>query len=63
MAESFIVICQSFDGKEALLLVSWNLIRRLFSFKRIVSKPKLSPFTQSKPIHADPSTIRSSRIT
>ena len=43
--------------------VSTALIRRLFSLIRMVSKPKLSPLTQSMPMQAEPSTIRSSRIT
>ena len=61
--ESLKVICQSFDGKLADELVSWALIRRLFSLRRSVSKPKDSPLTQSKPMQAEPSTMRSSRIT
>ncbi len=62
LEESLTVICQSFVGKLAELLVSWNLIRRLFSFSRMVSKPNDSPLTQSKPTQSQPSTIRSSRI-
>ena len=41
---SFAWSAQSFDGKPAATLVSSNLIRRLFSFNRSVSKPKLSLF-------------------
>jgi hypothetical protein len=44
-------------------LVSSNLIRVLFSFIRIVSKPKLSLLTQSKPKQPLPWTIRSSGMT
>jgi hypothetical protein len=44
-------------------LVSSNLIRVLFSFNRIVSKPKLSLLTQSRPTQRLPWTIRSSGIT
>ena len=48
-------------GKLAVELVSWKWRRTLFSLSRIVSKPKLSPFTQSNPTHRLPSTITSSR--
>ena len=63
LAESFAVICQSLAGKPDAVLVSSNLIRVLFSFIRIVSKPKLSLFTQSRPTQRLPWTIRSSGIT
>ena len=38
-------------------------MRVLFSFSRIVSKPKTSSLTQSRPTQALPCTIRSSAIT
>ena len=55
--------CQSLVGKPARSLVSSNLIRVLFSLSRMVSKPKLSLLTQSRPTQALPWTIRSSGIT
>ena len=63
LEESLKVSRQSLEGKLAVELVSTARMRRLFSLIRIVSKPKLSPFTQSNPIQALPSTIRSSRMT
>ena len=59
LAESFAVICQSLVGN-APTLVSSNLMRRLFSFRRMVSNPKLSLLTQSKPTQRLPWTMRSS---
>src|SRR5947209_18794322 len=49
LAESFAVSCQSLFGKPAEVLVSSNLMRVLFSLRRIVSNPNDSPVTQSKP--------------
>src|SRR5438270_10044161 len=49
LAESFAVSCQSLFGNPVDVLVSSNLMRVLFSLRRIVSKPKDSPLTQSKP--------------
>ena len=63
LAESLAVSCQSVVGKPVPVLVSSNLIRVLFSLSRMVSKPKLSLFTQSRPMQALPWTIRSSAIT
>src|SRR5436305_973659 len=63
LAESFAVSCQSWFGKPVPVLVSSNLMRVLFSFSRMVSKPKLSLLTQSRPMQALPCTIRSSAIT
>jgi hypothetical protein len=63
LAESLAVSCQSLEGNPELTEVSSNLIRRLFSFSLMVSKPKLSPFTQSNPTHSLPCTMRSSGIT
>ncbi len=54
---------KAFAGKPVPVLVSSNLIRVLFSLSRIVSKPKLSLLTQSRPTQALPWTIRSSGIT
>ena len=62
-AESLAVNCQSLLGKPTPVLVSSNLIRVLFSFSLIVSKPKASPSTQSSPTQALPCTMRSSGIT
>ena len=62
LAESFARICQSLVGKVPTL-VSSNLIRRLFSLRRMVSKPKLSLFTQSSPTQRLPCTMRSSGMT
>src|SRR5262245_4951249 len=61
-ALSLAVSCQSLVGNVPTL-VSSNLIRRLFSFSRIVSKPKLSLLTQSKPKQPLPWTMRSSGMT
>ena len=49
LAESFAVSCQSWFGKPVDVLVSSNLMRVLFSLSRIVSKPKISLLTQSRP--------------
>src|SRR5258706_13116658 len=62
-ALSFAVSCQSLAGNPGDVLVSSYLMRVLFSFMRIVSKPNDSPFTQSRPTHALPCTMRSSAIT
>ena len=62
LAESLAVSCQSLVGKLPTL-VSSNLIRVLFSLSRMVSKPKLSLLTQSRPTQVLPWTIRSSAIT
>ena len=62
LAESLAVSCQSWLGNEPTE-VSSNLMRVLFSFIRMVSKPKLSLLTQSRPMQALPWTIRSSAIT
>ena len=40
LAESLAVSCQSWEGKPVPVLVSSNLMRVLFSFSRMVSKPK-----------------------
>src|ERR1051326_5198208 len=63
LAESFAVSCQSFAGTPAPVDVSSNLMRVLFSLRRIVSKPNDSLFTQSRPTQALPWTIRSSGMT
>ena len=63
LAESLAVSCQSWSGKPVPVLVSSNLMRVLFSLSRMVSKPKLSLLTQSRPTQALPWTIRSSGIT
>src|SRR6185295_14839304 len=63
LAESLAVSCQSLAGKPVPVLVSSNLMRVLFSFSRMVSKPKLSLLTQSRPTHSLPCTIRSSGMT
>src|SRR4029079_14593886 len=55
-AESLAVSCQSWLGKPAPVEVSSNLIRVLFSLRRMVSKPKLSLLTQSRPTQALPWT-------
>src|SRR5690606_20748262 len=60
--ESFAVSCQSFDGYVPVD-VSSNLMRMLFSFSRMVSKPKLSLLTQSNPTHRLDCTMRSSATT
>src|SRR4028119_2103687 len=62
LAESLARSCQSLVGKLPAL-VSSNLIRRLCSFSRIVSKLKSSLLTQSKPTQRLFCTIRSSGIT
>ena len=62
LADSLADSIQSLAGN-APTLVSSNLMRRLFSFRRSVSKPKLSLFTQSKPMQLLPWTIKSSGIT
>src|SRR5215831_3742889 len=49
LLESLAVNCQLLFGKPAALEVSLNLIRVLFSFRRIVSKPNDSLLTQSRP--------------
>src|SRR5437764_14113749 len=49
LPESFAVSCQSLFGKPVDVLVSSNLMRVLFSFRRIVSKPNDSLLTQSRP--------------
>src|ERR1051326_2967783 len=54
LAESWAVSCQSLFGKPADVLVSSNLMRVLFSLRRIVSKPNDSLLTQSRPMHALP---------
>src|SRR5690242_1836293 len=46
--ESFAVNCQFTFGKPDDVLVSWNLMRVLFSLRRIVSKPNDSLTTQSR---------------
>ncbi len=61
-AELFALICQLLRGKPAAL-VSSNWMRVLFSFTLMVSKPKTSPSTQSRPTQALPWTIKSSGIT
>src|SRR5438094_10372054 len=63
LAESFAVNCQSLAGKPAAVDVSSNLIRVLFSLSRIVSKPKLSLLTQSRPTQRLPWIITSSAST
>ncbi|WP_150297504.1 hypothetical protein [Salipiger aestuarii] len=50
-ADAFAVSCQSLPGKLAEFDASTNEIRRLFSFRRMVSNPKSSPLTQSVPTH------------
>ncbi len=57
LALSLAVSCQSCVGKPTDVLVSWNLMRVLFSLSRIVSKPKDSLTTQSSPTHWLPCTI------
>ena len=52
--EAFALIVQSLVAKPADVLVSLKLMRVLFSFSLIVSKPKLSLFTQSRPTHKLP---------
>src|SRR5438105_12692806 len=49
LALSFAVSCQSLLGKPEDVLVSSNLMRVLFSLRRIVSKPNDSLTTQSRP--------------
>ena len=44
LSDSLAVSCQSLLGKLAEDEVSSNLMRRLFPFRRRVSKPKLSPW-------------------
>ena len=61
-AESLAVNCQSLVGKVPTE-VSLNLMRVLFSLSLMVSKPKLSLLTQSKPTQSEPWTMRSSGIT
>jgi hypothetical protein len=56
---SLAVSCQSLLGNGEAL-VSWNLMRRLFSLRRIVSKLNDSLFTQSRPMQALPTTMMSS---
>src|SRR5204863_7002320 len=51
---SLAVSCQSFFGQPAVVDVSSNLMRVLFSLRRMVSKPKLSLLTQSRPTHRLP---------
>ena len=63
LPESFALICQLLAGKPAEVLVSSNWMRVLFSLTRIVSKPKLSLFTQSRPAQMLTYTMRSSAIT
>src|SRR5436305_5415325 len=60
---SFAVSCQSLFGQPAVVLVSSNLIRVLFSLRRIVSKPNDSLFTQSRPTQRLPWMIASSAVT
>jgi hypothetical protein len=62
LAESLAISRQSLVGKLPTL-VSSKKIRRLFSFSLIVSNPKFSLFTQSKPVHVLPCTIKSSGMT
>ena len=61
-AVSLTRIRQSLAGKVPVL-VSSKWMPRLFSLSRIVSKPKDSLLTQSKPAHRLPCTIRSSGTT
>src|SRR5205085_12039652 len=61
--ESFAVSCQSLFGQPAVVLVSSNLMRVLFSLRRMVSKPKLSLLTQSRPTQRLPSMMASSAVT
>ena len=63
LAESLAIRRQSLAGKPTCVEVSSKWIRRLFSFSRMVSKPKFSLLTQSRPTQALPWTIRSSGIT
>ena len=63
LAESFAVNCQSWFGKPVDVLVSSNLMRVLFSFRRIVSKPNDSLFTQSRPTQRLPWMMASSAVT
>src|SRR5437764_3247278 len=60
---SLAVSCQSLFGQPAVVDVSSNLMRVLFSFRRMVSKPKLSLFTQSRPTQRLPWMIASSAVT
>src|SRR3954453_13542791 len=63
LAESFAVNCQSWFGKPVDLLVSSNLMRSLFSFRRMVSKPNDSLLTHWRPMQALPWTMMSSAVT
>src|SRR5947209_1532397 len=63
LALSFAVSCQSLLGKPEDVLVSSNLMRVLFSLRRIVSKPNDSLTTQSRPMQALPCTMMSSAVT
>src|SRR5438034_3918 len=60
---SFAVRCQALFGKPADVLVSSNVMRVLFSLRRIVSKPNDSLFTQSRPTQRLPWMIASSAVT
>src|SRR3954449_5291514 len=59
---SFAVSCQSLAG-QVPTDVSSNLMRVLFSFRRIVSKPNDSLLTQSRPMQALPWMMASSAVT
>src|SRR3954454_10118435 len=59
---SLAVSCQSLLGQEPVE-VSSNLMRSLFSFNRIVSKPNDSLTTQSRPTQRLPWMISSSAVT
>src|ERR1051326_2984703 len=63
LLESFAVSCQLLFGKPDDVLVSWNLMRVLFSLRRIVSKPNDSLTTQSRPTQRLPWMISSSAVT
>jgi len=49
LAVELVSIAQSLSGKDASSEVSSNRMRRLFSLRMTVSKPKPCPKTQSKP--------------